>query len=234
MVNGMSFSPFFAIKLSDYGNPKSLGARLRAKRIAPLLRMIETAYDKYGRVDIIDVGGTREYWGIVPRSFLEARNVKITLANLPGTVLEEDDALFRAVEVDGCDLTRFGDGAFHIAHSNSVVEHVGDWPRMVAFANEITRISQKYYIQTPNFWFPVEPHCMTPLFHWLPKPLRIKLVLRFALGHWPKVNSIDEAVRLVEHARLLDKHMFQALFKEATITTEWFFGMPKSLIATYG
>ena len=204
---------------------------LRAKRIAPLLNMIEVHFKEHGHVNIIDIGGTEKYWSIVPQEYLDVHNVNITIVNLPRTVMPEAHGPFKFVEADGCELAQFDDKSFHIAHSNSVVEHVGDWKHMVQFAKELSRVSQNYFVQTPNYWFPIEPHCMTPFFHWLPKPLRVWLVLHFQLGHWPKAASIDQAMRITERARLLDREMFQELFKDATILTERWFGLPKSFIA---
>ena len=168
--------------LLSYANQKSLGSKLRAKRIAPLLEMVKDVFNEHGAVNIIDIGGTEGYWNIVPRQYLDEHNVKITIVNLPGTVMPKDHGPFKFVGADGCDLAGFSDRSFHIAHSNSVVEHVGDWGRMVQFAKELSRVSSKYFVQTPNYWFPIDPHCMMPFFHWLPKPIRIWLVLRFQLG----------------------------------------------------
>ena len=227
----MSITGTLAKWFANYDSQESVGSRLRAKRIGPLLEMIDAVFKEHGAVDVIDIGGTETYWGIVPRQYLEERNVTVTIVNLPAGARPKDHGPFRFVEADGCDLARFGDKSFHIAHSNSVVEHVGDWERMVRFAGELSRVSQKCFVQTPNYWFPMEPHCMTPFFHWLPKPLRIWLVSHFQLGHWRKAASIDEAVRTVESARLLNRPMFQALFKDAHVLTEWFFWLPKSFIA---
>jgi hypothetical protein len=157
--------------------------------------------------------------------------VNITLVNLPGTTKPDDHGPFTFREADACALTCFADKSFHIAHSNSVIEHVGDWQRMTQFAKEASRIPTKYFVQTPNYWFPIEPHCMTPFFHWLPKPMRVWLVAHFRLGHWRKAASTDEAVRIVESARLLNKTMLQELFRDGDIVTERFLGLPKSHIA---
>ena len=102
---------------------------------------------------------------------------------------------------------------------------------MVHFAKELSRVSQKYFVQTPNFWFPIEPHFRTLFFHWLPKPIRIWLILHFNLGHKKKAESVWHAVKKVESARMLNKKMFQELFKDAEILTEKLFGFHKSLIA---
>lgn len=227
----MSITRAFAKKLTDYDNQASMGTRIRSKRISRLLEMIETVSREHGFVNIIDIGGTERYWNIISQEFLEQHNVSITIVNLPGTGLRTNNHRFKFVAASGCDLSRFDDDSFHIAHSNSVVEHVGDWRDMVQFAKELSRVGQKYFVQTPNYWFPVEPHCMTPFFHWLPKPIKVWLVARRQLGHWERATSIDHAVRIVESARLLNRKMFQELFQDATVLTERLFLFPKSLIA---
>lgn len=227
----MSITSTFAKRFANYDSQESVGSKLRARRIGPLLEMMEAVFNENGSVSIIDIGGTENYWGIVPRKYLDDRNVNITIVNIPGSAMARDHGPFKFVEADGCDLSGFHDESFHIAHSNSVVEHVGDWARMVQFAKEVSRVSKKYFVQTPNYWFPVEPHCMTPFFHWLPKPTRLWLVSHFQLGHWSKAASIDEAVRIVESARLLNKKMVQGLFLDANVLTEKLFFMPKSFIA---
>jgi len=227
----MSITSVLAKRVTNYDDPKSFASRLRAKRIVVLKEMIEAIFSIKGQVSIIDVGGTQKYWNILPGSYLADRNVTITAVNLPNTELPRDDGAFRFVHGDGCNLTGFADNSFDIAHSNSVVEHVGDWTRMVSYSTEIQRISESYYVQTPAFWFPVEPHCMTPFFHWLPKPIRVWLVQRFKLGHWRKAGSVSEAVSIVESARLLGKAMFLALFAHGCVRTERLLVWPKSYVA---
>lgn len=217
---------------SDYDNTNSPGSKLRQRRIAPLAKMVEEIHNRVGHVNIVDIGGTDSYWRILPMTFFEEFNVSITLVNLPGANTQNDHGIFRYIEADACELNNFTDRCFHIAHSNSVVEHVGDWKRMTLFADELSRVSEKYFVQTPNYWFPIEPHCMTPFFHWLPKPIRVWMVQHFQLGNWGKAKSVSEAVQTVESARLLDKKMFQELFPGADIITERLFFLPKSFIAT--
>src|SRR3546814_10323990 len=66
--------------------------------------------------------------------------------------------------------------SFDIAHSNSVIEHVITWDNMKNFARETRRVAAWHYVQTPYFWFPVDPHFYKlPFYHWLPRPLRAKL-----------------------------------------------------------
>jgi len=227
----MSVFSALANTVANYSDNKSMGSKLRRKRLELFIPLIDTAFEKNGAVNILDVGGTNMYWNNIDSSILDEKNVHITLVNLPGMMQQADEKHFTYIEADACDLSMIEDKAYHIAHSNSVVEHVGDWSRMVQFANEINRVSESHFVQTPNYWFPVEPHCMTPFFHWLPKPMRIWLVLNFNLGNWRKADSTSMAVNFVESARLLNRRMFKELFKDADIKTERIAGLAKSHIA---
>lgn len=227
----MSFTRTVANWLSNYDNPTSVGSRFRSRRVGPLLKMIEAVHRVHGVVEIIDIGGAQRYWEIVSPAFLEAHQVNITIVNLPGVAVAKGRGRFRFLVGNGCDLQGFADQSFHIAHSNSVIEHVGDWAQMTRFASELSRVGQGLFVQTPSYWFPVEPHCLMPLFHWLPKPIRVWLVGHLQLGHWKRADSVDEAVRIVDSARLLDRRMFHALFSDTDLVTERFFGLPKSYVA---
>ncbi|MCF2146955.1 class I SAM-dependent methyltransferase [Desmonostoc muscorum LEGE 12446] len=227
----MSLTARLTKSITNYNSQNSIGSKLRAKRIAPFIDMMEAAYQENGSVNIIDIGGTESYWGILPSDILDKYNARITIVNLPSVTRPSDHGRYTFVAGDACNLSDFADGFFHIAHSNSVIEHVGDWNNMVSFAKEISRVASRYYVQTPYYWFPIEPHFMTPFFHWFPKSIRIWLILNFDLGNWKKVETVDEAVRAVDSARLLDTRKFRELFKDAHIFHEKLFGLPKSLIA---
>lgn len=217
--------------LGGFEDPKSLRFRWRMRRIQPLLQMIESVHAARGEVRIIDVGGTVRYWRILPAATLERYNVTITLLNVPSMPLPEDQGRFKFLSGDGCALGFVPDRAFDIMHSNSVIEHVGDWVRMKAFASEAQRVAQRYFVQTPNYWFPIEPHGMVPLIHWLPRPMRIWLLMRFRLGNWRRAASVDEAMRTIDGARLLNRTMLVGLFPAAEIHVERVFLMPKSYTA---
>jgi hypothetical protein len=191
--------------------------------------MIAEVSRLYGRVDLLDIGGTAEYWQIVPEEFLERHCVSITIVNQFSSP-SGDYGRFRFMVADGCALP-IDDDTYHIAHSNSVVEHVGDWSRMVAFAGELRRVAIRYYVQTPNYWFPVEPHFGLPLIHWLPMPWRYSMVQRTMK---PQHRTYDRAIRRIESARLLNRRMMRCLFPGARHITERYYGLPKSLIAVSG
>lgn len=220
--------------LTNYHSDKKTFAKeFRKKRIRPFMRMIEKVFREKGSVSILDIGGTRQYWKIVGDDFLSHHNVTITVVNLPEEIQPKEDELFKFVLGDATgDLWSVLDKtAFDLIHSNSVIEHVGDWSKMTRFARNIAEFQGGYFVQTPNFWFPVEPHCMTLFFHWLPKPTRVALVCWRSLGHWRRAKTVSEAVYMVETVRLLSRSMFFALFPDADIVPEKFLFLNKSFVA---
>ncbi len=206
--------------------------RLRRKRGKKIVDLIERIYAKRHKVEIVDIGGTREYWNIIPLEYLRRRKVHITLVNISLSEIppQAHDAVFSYMHGDGCQLKEIADRQFDLAHSNSVIEHVGNSDKMTAFAGEIRRIAKMYYVQTPNYFFPIEPHFLVPLFHWLPMTLRLRMIMRFQLGCFPKAADEEEARRFVEACRLLTKRRLQSLFPDAVLHREWLFFLVKSFI----
>ena len=76
--------------------------------------------------------------------------------------------LVTTVRSDGRSLP-FADGSFGLGFSNAVVEHVegGDDGRR-RFVAELCRVAGRVFVTTPNRWFPLDPHTLLPLVHWLP------------------------------------------------------------------
>ncbi len=71
------------------------------------------------------------------------------------------------VIADGRELP-FAEGEFDVAFSNAVVEHVGDREAQERFVGELCRVAGRVFVTTPNRRFPVDPHTLLPLVHWLP------------------------------------------------------------------
>jgi hypothetical protein len=222
-------------RLVDYDNPRSLGSVLRARRMRVVEGLVEKAFSQMGRCRILDVGGTREYWRGLRPEIWERCGVEVTLVNMDSRIEDagasESLGRFKAVVGDGCDLHRWADGEFEISHSNSTIEHVGEWGRMREFASELQRVGRSVYCQVPNFWFPMEPHFLTPFFHWLPEVVRVELLLRYSLGHYPRAANVHEAIDAVRSARLPSRKLMSALFPGCEIRSERVFGFAKSILA---
>jgi hypothetical protein len=126
----------------------------------------------------------------------------------------------------------FRDGEFDLVHSNSVIEHVGAWQDMEAFAAETRRVGRSYYVQTPYFWFPIDPHFYGfPMFHWLPRLMKAWLLKSLPLATAGKLSSLDQALQAVDSVKLLNGRQIRILFPDARIEFELLSGLPKSLIA---
>jgi SAM-dependent methyltransferase len=139
-----------------------------------------------------------------------------------GTYLEA--ANVTASTADGTALP-YEDKSFPVAFSNSVIEHVPKHLQQ-AFAGEIARVADRYYVQTPNRWFPIEPHYQMPLFHFLPLFARKWLNRHFTIG-WRKKGHWEDV-------ELLSGRDLRRLFPDARIERERVFGLTKSLMAVRG
>ena len=222
-----------AQRIGDYSSSTSLGSRFRRRRIGPLLDMVAAVSVRKGGCAILDVGGTSKYWTIVPTDFLIEHRVTVLIANIGDTGASkaaDPDGVFSYAQADACDLP-YPDKSFDIAHSNSVIEHVGLWDQQAAFAGEIDRVAESYFVQTPNFWFPWEPHFGTIGFQFLPVPVRVRMLMKRRRGFRAQMTSLDDAARSVESCQLLDERRFRALFPQAEMLREKFLGLTKSLIA---
>ena len=67
----------------------------------------------------------------------------------------------QAVVFDGCALP-FADKAFDIVYSNAVLEHLPGTDLVERFAAEVQRVGMGWFVTTPNFWYPVDPHYHLP------------------------------------------------------------------------
>ena len=125
------------------------------------------------------------------------------------------------VQADGTKLP-FADGEFDVAFSNSVIEHIPP-TLQPAFASEIRRVARRYFVQTPNRNFPIEPHYQLPFFQFLPRSTQCALNRRFTLG-WQGKGAVEEI-------NLLTADDLRRLFPDAEIHRERVAGLAKSVMA---
>ncbi len=195
----------------------------RAHRMRQFLTRFEVTPD----TRILDVGGTPANW------LLADVRPRVTLLNMPRGQERGEDG-FTFVSGDGCQLP-FHDHSFEIVFSNSVIEHVGTPDQQRRFAGEIQRVGKRYWVQTPNRWFPVEQHLLTPFVHWLPRKLQRTWVTKWTVWDWIERPAPDRREYYIRHflddIRLLSASELAALFPDAEIVRERSLGWTKSLIA---
>lgn len=214
---------------------EAISSYFRTRRDKLLREVIVRCPRRGETLEIIDIGGRVAYWQRVGFCFLKAHNVRITLVNLTetelGNIADAEDLFISAI--GDARALEFPDNAFDLAHANSVIEHVGIWRDMEAFAREMQRVAPAYYCQTPNFWFPIEPHFpMVPFNHWMPRPIRARLMTLLPMGHTGRrAPSLSHASAMVDSARLLTRAQMQALFPAAKIHAERIALLAKSYTA---
>lgn len=200
----------------------------RRRRFTSFLTMTDDVIKARGLCRILDVGGRLEHWTAFADLWAE-RPLQITLANLEAAPV--DDPRFSSIAADARDLSMFEDNCFDLVYSNSVIEHVGTWPDQKRMAAEVRRVAPRHYVQTPNYWFPIEPHFRLPFIQWLPEPWRLAIVQWRACGFYPRATNIDEAYGVLGDARLLTFGAMQCLFPDSEIVRERVALLTKSLIA---
>jgi hypothetical protein len=210
---------------ADNRNPNSIASRLRAKRFRLFAEMLRGVKEP---VRILDIGGTPEFW-IRHRSDLPSR-VEITLLNRS---FDEKPCVegLRYTLGDARDLREFADFEFDMCFSNSVIEHVGELDDQMRMATEIRRVARGYFVQTPNKYFPLEPHFLVPGWQFAPISLRVWLLQRRDCGWMKQVKDKESALEAVRSIRLLTPRLLHTLFPDATIYRESYGWMTKSLIA---
>jgi len=196
------------------------------------MRRFVSVFGSPGDRRILDVGGTAEIWALLRTSGAPS----LVVLNMPraGQGGESGQARLKHVHGDGCYLP-FADKSFDIVFSNSVIEHVGGPEAQTRFAQEIVRTGRGYWVQTPNRYFPIETHLLTPLVHLLPRDWRAFIVRRFTVWQWIHRPDAEAKRYYIEHfvsdIRLLSASQMQQLFPDAVILRERFLGFTKSLIA---
>ena len=170
---------------------------------------------------VLDVGGSELNLGIFPGS------TQLTLLNIDP---QPDIRMGNLVLGDGCRLP-FTDNAFDLVFSNSVIEHVTD---QRAFASEVARVGRKFYVQTPNKWFPVEPHLLTPLVHWLPYGWRRAMLRHFTVWGLITKPSKEYVDFFMSTCHLLTPRKVRRLFPGADLETERVLGLTKSIVVWGG
>lgn len=190
----------------------------RMQQFAQSFRLID-------RTRILDVGGSAFNWSLIEaKPQIVLNNINMPRGN------QHDSATAEWIIADGRCLP-FADGAFDIVYSNSVIEHLSTWANQQAFAAECARVGQRYYVQTPYRWFPIEPHLLTPLIHWLPKRWQRPLIRRGTVWGWLTKPSQQQCDSFHAEVRLLNQRDMRRLFPQAALWREKVLGWTKSLIA---
>lgn len=205
------------------------------------LKIFADLYPNLADLIVLDVGGTSKIWELLKANYgLEPKKLIILNSNSDHLVSNSSytstDSNYETVIGDGCNLP-FDDQSFDLIFSNSVIEHVGQAENKVKFAKECNRVGKTVYIQTPNRWFPIEPHILAIFIHWLPRKIYRKLyflsliyVYELYLLLTKGDSGYVHANIWLEDSELLSYQQLKQLFPEREIYSEKVLGISKSFI----
>jgi hypothetical protein len=187
---------------------------------------------------VVDLGGEAQTWLEAP-----VRPREVVLLNIPWMaraqqkVLDEQGLTWiRAVGGDACDPPadlRNGD-RFDLVFSNSVIEHVGGHQRRAEFAEAVRGLGTHHWVQTPNRYFPIEPHWLFPGFQFLPARARVEVQRRWPVGHFAELRDKQDdrdRMRDVLEVELVSKAEMRWYFPDSELIPERVGPLTKSWIA---
>jgi len=134
---------------------------------------------------------------------------RIVILNLDSYYLHGKIKQIEMLQADACNLP-FRDDSFDYILSNATLEHI---PKQKWFnvSHEIFRVAiRNFFIITPNYYFPLEPHSMIPLFQFLPRFIkhfflfRLNMKFGYVSKHFYKIY-------------LPEKRQLENIFKSANI-----------------
>jgi ubiquinone/menaquinone biosynthesis C-methylase UbiE len=210
-------------RFADSRRNDSLATKLRRKRFTLFKFFISSLPQP---LSILDVGGTQIFWEQM--GFTEEVGVEVVLFNL--TKIKVKHPNFRSVVGDARAMKKFRDKEFDVIFSNSVIEHLSEYKEQRKMAKEVQRVGKRYFIQTPNYFFPFEAHFLFPFFQFFPLKLKAFLIRHFNLGWQKKTSDKQKATEIANSVKLLTKKDLQNLFPNAKIYKEKFLGLTKSFI----
>ncbi len=217
----------------DEKNGSSLSTELRKKRFELFRALFESLLKtKNQPIKILDVGGRATTWERAGFTQYDCSQVQITIINTEP--VSSEYAHIQTVSGDARAMPEYQDSEFDIVFSNSVIEHVGNFEDQARMAAEVCRVGQRYFLQTPNLFFPVEPHFLFPLFQFFPLWLKTLLIQNFNLGWRPRTTGREAAKELALSVQLLSKRQLKHLFPGAQVHAEKFMGLNKSYMMCGG
>jgi hypothetical protein len=120
----------------------------------------------------------------------------------------------------------FSDQQFDIVFSNAVIEHTGNHYQQQFFIREALRVSHRFFLTTPNRWFPVEMHTGLPFLHYLPMRVYRQILAKSRFRHW----SCEEHLNLLDVGSLFELFL---PFVPANVKKVRLWGIPSNLVV-YG
>jgi hypothetical protein len=198
-----------------------ISRRFRSRRMRTFVKRLGITPD----TRVLDVGGTWYNWALSPVQ------PRLTIVNLDQRHPDApEDVTWLASDALAMP---FKPGAFDVIFCNSLIEHVGDFDAQRRLADGIRRLECPYWVQTPNYTFPIEPHFLGLGIQFLPRRIARPYARYLSLWGWKHraPNAVTDA--MLDEIRLLTEAEVRVLFPEAEIIHERVGPFTKSFVAVY-
>ena len=199
-----------------------LSTKFRTRRMERFVRQLGIGPE----TRVLDVGGTEFNWRLVP----ERSRPSVVVLNIKAPKVARTLPQATWVLGDATNLP-FRDDAFDVVFSNAVLEHVGRFENQRRYAEECRRVGRRYFVQTPNQGFVVEPHLVTPFIHWLPRRTQRRLMRNGTVWGLMQRPTQEQCDAFLEEVWMVRRGQMRTLFPDGEIQSERFLGMPKALVA---
>jgi hypothetical protein len=196
-----------------------IASHFRPRRMEMFVRLLGITRS----TTVLDVGGSAHNWTVCPVQ------PRITILNLDKEIYVNG---FQFIWGDATKMP-FGDRQFDVVFSNSVIEHLRNTDRQRMFADEVVRVASHYFVQTPDYWFPVEPHYLTPFVQFTPRECKPWVHRWLTLRGLMDRPTRETCLEWSNEIRLLRAREMRTLFPGASLIRERVFGLSKSLIAVH-
>lgn len=198
---------------------KYISMVFRSKRICEFINLMKPNI----RTVILDVGGEPSFWH---KSGFKGKIIFINLH--PPSVIKKLPLNWEYIQGDARNLC-FKNKSIDIIFSNSVIEHINN---QKLFAHEVSRVGKRYWLQTPNKYFPIEPHFLIPGLQFLSRQNAVKIIKIFSLflrNRFANYNSLNW-FKIIDDITLLSSSDLNYLFPDGKLVYERFLLLKKSLI----
>jgi len=210
-------------KIANAYESNSWATRLRRRRFELFLGLLKQLPPP---IRILDVGGTEWFWRTM--GFRTSAQAHLTLLNSVKVDITMEHVT--SVVGDARQMTHFADKSFDVVFSNSVIEHLATFEEQQRMSVEVRRVGERYFIQTPNKYFLMDPHFLFPGFQFFPLRAQVWIASHYTVGWYCQPKDPVAAEKAVRGIRMLSQQEFQALFPDGVLFKERFCGTTKSFI----
>jgi hypothetical protein len=210
----------------------------RKKAASKRSTLLNTFLGNFRRpVKILDLGGTVsmwERWGLAADKGLHVTLANNYSADTNGKFVVPQNDNFVRLDVDVVELDEMFYRQFDLVFSNSMLEHLPNRTLQERVAYAIISSGTAYFVQVPNKYSLIDPHFahpLAPFFASWPRSLQKTMLLLSGLNGGKRHRSLDSAGRRLDNYCPLSIGDTRRLFRDATVSFEWSYGIPMSIVA---